>query len=139
MNSQTIYGVSGFGDVHEGEVVPPPPPAPPAPSQTGAEDGAAPSGSDRIAALIAHGGTFFAWFLAPAVVYLLKRNESRYAEFQALQALLWSLTGTIVAAATCGLAIPVFMVFHGIAAYKTLCGEPYEYPFVGRIAKNLMA
>lgn len=140
MNSQTIYGVSGFGDVHEGEVVPPapPPPAPPASAQMGAEDGPAPSESDRLAAVIAHGGTFFAWFLAPLLVYLLKRNESRYVELQALQALLWSLAGTIVAAATCGLAIPVFMVFHGIAAYKTLCGEAYEYPFVGRIAKNVM-
>ena len=112
MNSQGMYGVSGSSEVQEG---------------------------DRIAAVIAHGGTFFAWFLAPALVYLLKRHDSRYVEFQALQALLWSLAGTIVAAATCGLAIPVFMVFHGIATYKTLCGEAYEYPFVGRIARNLLA
>ncbi len=141
MNTQSIYGVEGFGAVHEGEVVPPPAPPPPAPPPATApfHDWHEPTSSDRIAALIAHGGTFFAWMLAPIVVYLLKRNESRYAEFQALQALLWSLTGTIVAAATCGLAIPVFMVFHGIAAYKTFCCEPYEYPFVGRIAKNLMA
>jgi len=137
MNSQTIYGVSGFGEVHEGEVVPP---APPPPAPPPADDfSVAPGEGDRLAALIAHGGTFFAFFLAPTVVYLLKRNQSRYAEFQSLQALLWSLTGAIVSMATCGVAIPVFMVFHGLATWKVLNNEPYEYPFVGRIARNLMA
>ena len=135
MNTQSIYGDQCFGDTHEGHVAQPAP----QPSLPPTETWPAQTSEDRIAALIAHGGTFFAWMLAPIVVYLVKRNESRYAEFHALQSLLWSLLGTVVAAATCGLAIPVFMVFHGIATYKTLCCEHYEYPIVARIAKNLMA
>lgn len=92
--------------------------------------------SDRLAAVIAHGGTAFAWFLAPLVVYLIKRNDSRWAEFHALQALLWSLLGTVVSLATCGLAIPVFLVFHLIAAYKLFIGEDYTYPIVGDLARE---
>jgi uncharacterized membrane protein len=97
-----------------------------------------PSPQDRFAALVAHGGTFVAWFLAPILVFLLKREESRYAEFHALQSLLWSLSGAVIASLTCGLAIPVFMVFHGIATYRILTGRDYEYPVVGEIARTLM-
>ena len=98
-----------------------------------------PSESDRLAAAIAHAGTWVAWFLAPLLVYLLKRGESRYAEFHALQALLWSAAGTIVSLATCGVAIPVFLAFHVYAAYKVLRGEEYEYPLVGDFARGLMS
>ena len=98
-----------------------------------------PTSNERLAAAIAHGGTFFAWTLAPLLVYLLKRSDSKYVEAQALQALLWSLAGTLLAAATCGLAIPFFMVFHGIATWKALEGEHYEYPLVGDLARTLLA
>jgi uncharacterized membrane protein len=91
---------------------------------------------DRIAALIAHAGTAVAWFLAPLVVYLVLPRSSRWARFHALQSLLWSLLGTIVSLATCGLAIPLFLVWHFIAAYKTMKGEHYEYPLVGKAAHD---
>jgi uncharacterized membrane protein len=94
--------------------------------------------SDRIAVLVAHGGTVFAWFLAPLVVYLVKRGDSRYVEFHALQSLLWSLAGTLVALATFGFAIPIFLVWHIVAAVKTARGESYEYPIVGDIARGLL-
>ena len=95
-----------------------------------------PSSNDRIAAVIAHGGTAFAWFVAPLCVYLLKRGESRYAEYHALQALLWSVFGTVVSALTCGVAIPVFLGFHIYAAYKVYKGEEYEYPIAGDFARG---
>ncbi len=98
-----------------------------------------PSSNDRFAAAIAHAGTWVAWFLAPLLVYLLKRGESRYAEFHALQALLWSAAGTLVSLATCGVAIPVFLAFHVYAAYKVLRGEEYEYPIVGDFARGWMS
>jgi hypothetical protein len=94
---------------------------------------------ERTAAVLAHGGAVFAWFLAPLFVYLLKRQSSRWVEHQALQALLWSFLGTVVSAATCGLAIPVFMVFHVIAAVKILGGEEYEYPIVGDFTRGLLS
>jgi len=97
-----------------------------------------PTSNERLAAFFAHAGTFVAWTLAPLCVYLIKRGESRYVEYQALQALLWSLGGTVISLATCGLAIPVFMVFHVLAAVRVANGENYEYPIVSDIAKKLM-
>ena len=95
-----------------------------------------PSSNDRIAALIAHAGTAFAWFLAPLCVYLVKRGESRYAEFHSLQALVWSAFGTVVSALTCGAAIPVFLAFHLYAAWRVHQGVEYEYPVAGEIARG---
>ena len=96
-----------------------------------------PTSNERIAAAIAHGGTCVAWFFAPLIVYLVERDRSSYASRQALQALLWSGFGTLVSVATCGLAIPVFMVFHIIAAIRVLDGQEYEYPVVGDLVRKL--
>lgn len=93
----------------------------------------------RLAAVVAHLGTVFGWFLVPLVVYLLERGRSRYAEFHAMQALLWSLGGTVITAATCGLAMPIFLGFHIYAALKVLRGEEYEYPIAGEVARTLVA
>jgi uncharacterized Tic20 family protein len=93
-------------------------------------------GEDRFALVLAHGGTCFAWFLAPMVVYLLKRESSRRVAYEALQALLWSALGTIVAVATCGLAIPVFLVWHVIGAIRALEGRPFDYPLVAEVARK---
>ncbi len=95
-----------------------------------------PSSNERIAATIAHAGTAVAWFVAPLVVYLVLPRESRWARFHALQSLLWSLLGTLVSLVTCGLAIPVFLVWHVIAAVKTLGDRDYEYPLVGKAAHD---
>lgn len=96
-----------------------------------------PSQNERVAAAIAHAGTCVAWFLAPLLVYVIERGRSRYAEHQALQALLWSAFGTLVSLATCGLAIPVFMIVHVHAALHALDGREYEYPLVGDLARRL--
>src|SRR5580658_8024265 len=91
---------------------------------------------DRLALLIAHGGTCFAWFLAPLIVYLLKRESSRRVAYESLQALLWSALGTIASLATCGLAIPVFLVWHVIGAVRALSGQPFDYPLVADAARK---
>jgi uncharacterized Tic20 family protein len=98
-----------------------------------------PTSNERVAAFLAHAGTFVAWTIAPLCVYLIKRGESKYVEYQSLQALLWSLFGTVTSILTCGLAIPVFMVFHVIAAIRTINGDDYDYPLVAELAKKLMA
>ena len=95
--------------------------------------------NERLAAAIAHGGTCVAWFFAPLVVYLIERDRSSFAARQALQALLWSIFGTLVSLATCGLAIPVFMGFHILAAVRVLEGHDYEYPLVAELARKLQA
>lgn len=99
-----------------------------------------PTSNERLAAMVAHGGALFAWTLAPLVVYLVKRGESKYVEYHALQSLLWSLLGTVVSIGTCGLAIPVFMIWHILAAVRSsdANGADYEYPFVGSIARGIV-
>ena len=97
-----------------------------------------PTANEKLGALIAHAGTFVAWTIAPLLVYVLKKDDSKYVAFHALQSLLWSLAGTLLAALTCGLAIPVFMVFHVIAVWKTLKDQDYEYPLVGEVARQLV-
>jgi len=97
-----------------------------------------PPANDKLAVLLAHGGTFVAWMLAPLIVYLVKKDDSKHIEFHALQSLLWSIAGTLVSIVTCGLAIPVFMVFHGIAVWKTLEGMDYEYPLVGEFSRKIV-
>jgi uncharacterized Tic20 family protein len=99
----------------------------------------APNSGERIAVLVAHGGTLFAWFLAPLLVYLIKRTDSRWVAYQALQSLLWSLFGTLIALATCGVAIPVFLIWHLYAAWTVSTGRDYEYPVVGDLARTLLA
>jgi uncharacterized protein len=94
-----------------------------------------PTSHDRLALVIAHGGTVFAWFFAPLLVYLLKRDDRAVAA-EALQSLLWSLLGTCVSLATCGLAIPVFLVWHVVAAIRALEGRRFEYPLVGDVARR---
>ncbi len=98
-----------------------------------------PSSSERFAVLVAHAGTVVAWFLAPLLVYLLKRGDSKYVEFHALQSLLWSLAGTLLALLTWGIAIPIFLVWHVIAAVKTANGQEYEYPIVGDFVRGLLS
>ena len=97
-----------------------------------------PSRDERNAALVAHAGTLFAWFLAPLVVYVVKKNDSRYVAQQALASLCWSLTGTVVAALTFGIAIPVFLGVHLYAAWREYHGETFEYPFVSDFARGLL-
>jgi uncharacterized membrane protein len=92
--------------------------------------------NERLAATIAHAGTALAWFLAPLVVYLVLPREQRWARYQALQSLLWSLLGTLVSLLTCGLAIPFFLLWHVIAAIKTITDGDYEYPLVGGAARR---
>lgn len=96
-----------------------------------------PSQNERIAAAIAHAGTCVAWFLAPLLVYLIERDRSDFVARQALQALLWSAFGTVVSFATCGLAIPLFLVLHIYAAFQALEGRDFEYPLVGALAQKL--
>jgi len=97
----------------------------------------APTSNERLTAAIAHGGTCVAWFFAPLVVYLIEKDRSSFAAKQALQALLWSGFGTLVSLATCGLAIPIFMGFHILAAVRVLEGKDYEYPLVGDLVRKL--
>lgn len=92
--------------------------------------------SERIVAAFAHGGTAFAWFLAPLVVYLLARRESPRVAQHAKEALLWSAVGTVLGLVTFGLAVPIFLVFHLLAAWRVYHGEPSRYPLLSDLLRG---
>lgn len=86
---------------------------------------------------LAHFGTCFSWFLAPLVVWLYARKASPEIAGRALAVLLWSLLGTVCAALTCGLAVPVFLVIHVWAGIKELREERFDYPLATEFAERL--
>ncbi len=61
---------------------------PPAPADAPAE----PTQHERTTAMLAHVLSTFAGFIAPLVIYIAKRRESRFVAFHALQALFWHLS-----------------------------------------------
>ncbi len=58
-------------------------------------------------------------------------RDARWARHHALQSLLWSLLGTLLGLVTFGIAVPIFLVWHVYAAYRTWTDGDYEYPLVG--------
>jgi hypothetical protein len=43
----------------------------------------------------------------------------------------------IVSLATCGLAVPIFLAFHIVAAVRALEGQDYEHPFIGDVVRKI--
>ena len=101
---------------------------------------------ERLWGMLAHLLTFVSWFIAPLVLYAVKRDQSRFIAFHAIQAILlrlvwvavWPLfqfwpefasyLWTILGAAT--------VVFTVLAAIKAYDGEWYEIPLIGRWARK---
>jgi len=102
---------------------------------------AAPTQDEKTLALVAHLGALLAWFIAPLLVYLIKKDESKFVAFHALQALYFSLACSAMLMVTIPLLVgfvlwPIPIVFHIIAGVKIAGGAPYEYPVVGKIARR---
>jgi uncharacterized membrane protein len=112
--------------------------------------------------------SFFAgfWLVAPIVIYVMKRKESRFIGFHALQAILVQIlsgvltvaglvlmiVGGVVAGALRNeaaavvvlsvllLALPGLgaLAAHGVLAYGAWQGKSWEVPLIGRIAKGIL-
>jgi uncharacterized membrane protein len=129
-----------------------------------------PKQEDRLMAAAAHLSflTGF-WLVAPIVFYIVKRKESRFVAFQALQSAIlhvfWaasavvSVFGFFTLMAVAGMSghpaagvIAIFAPFlffggggllvcgvHAYAAYEAWCGRSFTVPLAGRIAGAIMA
>ena len=114
---------------------------------------------DRLWAMLAYLLTFVAPIVAPLVIFLVKKDSSRFVGFHALQSLLiqlgvGALTVVVVmlsfVLAFLGpaalLAIPLWflvsaaglvaLVFTIVAAIKAFAGEWYVVPVIGSFARN---
>ena len=128
-----------------------------------------PSQDDRALAAFAHLSFLTGlWLIAPIAIYFLKRKESRFVAFHALQAifvqLLWSVAMTCcafalivvtMAAAVSGVpALAILISFvpfvgilgaglgllavHALAAYWAWCGREGSIPIAGRLARAVL-
>ena len=96
-----------------------------------------PTPNERLAATIAHGGTAVAWFLcAPHRIPCPSAGFPVGALPRAAVASLVALGHPRQRLLTCGLAIPIFLGWHIVAAFKTLNSGGYSYPLVGEAAQR---
>jgi len=103
------------------------------------EDG--PSHDERVLAAVSHGVTFFeGGLIGPLIVYLIKRNESDFVAFHALQSLAFGVLFFGLTFVTCGFAALIlvwpYMIYEAIATFKAYEGEYYELPIVGAWARK---
>ena len=105
---------------------------------------AAPTQDEKTMGLIVHFGAIMLPILLPLIIYLVKKDESKYVAFHSLQALYftgaWWLVYTVVGSITLGIGFllfwPVPIVFNIIAGIKVSGGQNYEYPIVGKMART---
>ncbi len=107
---------------------------------------------DRLWSMLAYVLTFFAPIIAPLVIYFVKKDQSRFVAFHALQSLFLHL-GLIIGSIIVGVfaMIPVVgclavlpwaalgiggLVFTIIAAIKASGGEWYEIPGIGPLVRQ---
>jgi uncharacterized Tic20 family protein len=118
---------------------------------------------ERTWALIAHLGSIAGLFLgmgtlgwlAPLIVWLVKKDSSKFVAFHALEELFFQIGWAIIFAIGWGITVVLSMILVGlllipvmialafvpivwsvIAAIKANNGEWYEYPVVGQMALN---
>src|SRR6059058_2040891 len=100
---------------------------------------------DRTMALVAHLTGILTWFVGPLIVWLIKKDQSKFVDEQGKEALNFQITlliGDVIGIATSCLVVGwfiilavwvirlVFCILGAIAANK---GEHYRYPFAIRL------
>jgi len=94
------------------------------------------SDNDKQMAMFCHLGGILGGFLGPLLIWMMKKEESRYIDRHGKEALNFALTMMIVNMVgipiTCGLlaliSIPLALIFHIQGAMAANRGEYYEYP-----------
>lgn len=90
---------------------------------------------ERLWALIAHLLTFVFPVLGALGVYLIKKDESRFVGYHAMQAVVWQLAIYILGGVTCGVGL--LGTFLGIfLALKANNGEWEGYPLIGNVGRS---
>lgn len=95
-----------------------------------------PTRDEAMMGAAAHGLSFVeGGIVGPFIVYLLKKDESDFVAFHALQSLYFGLAFLVATLLTCGLAALVlvwpYMWFEAVATLRAFEGEWYELPLVG--------
>jgi uncharacterized Tic20 family protein len=111
---------------------------------TGIQPDYIPTSDEKTLAILSHILTLVAPILAPLIIYLIKKDESRFVTFHARESLNFQITLIIV---VIGLIITIIgafiawmvgiagVVFVVIATIKASEGKLYKYPFNLRLVK----
>ncbi len=82
-------------------------------------------------AMLAHVLMIVSGFIGPLIIYCIKKDESRFVGFHALQAIYFSIIGFVLALITCGLG-SIFVIICGIIlAIKSNDGKWGKYWLAG--------
>jgi len=92
---------------------------------------AAPTPDEKTMAMVAHFGNIFTWGWAGIIIYLWKKDSSKYLAFHGLSAGIMGVVLGIVGSAVC-IGPLIMIVFSVIAGMKVMNGEYYEYPLIGQ-------
>ena len=98
--------------------------------------GGKPSDEEKQMAMFCHLGGIIGGFLLPLIIWMMKKDESRYVDKHGKQALNFAITlliGHLVGGfCTCGLLslvlLPIGIIFSVQGAMAANRGENYEYP-----------
>lgn len=111
---------------------------------TSTEPVISPTSDDKTMALLSHILTIVAGFLAPLIIYLIKKDQSAFVTHHAKESLNFQITVFIIAIALIITVIGIFLVwivaiisfvFVIIATIRASEGKLYKYPFSFRIVK----
>lgn len=99
--------------------------------------GAETSSEERMFALIAHLAIFFLPVLVPLLVYLLKKDESKYLAYHAMQAIVWQLIAWIIGGTLClGIGTLLGWIAGVLWAIKAHNGEWTGYPLIEGLGRE---
>ena len=111
---------------------------------TDSEPVVVPTSDEKTMAILSHVLTFVAWFLAPLIIYLIKKDESAFITSHAKESLNFQITIwiiiiglfiTIIGILLIWLVGIIALVFVIIATIKASEGKLYRYPFTLRLIK----
>ncbi len=93
---------------------------------------------DRQLAAIGHGLSFIeGGIIGPLILYVVKRDQSEFVAFHALQSLYFGLAFLAVVFLTCGvgaITVVAYIIWEVIATIEASNGRWYKLPLVGDIA-----
>lgn len=96
------------------------------------------SKDERTMAAVAHGLTFVeGGIVGPLLLYIIKKDDSEFVAFHALQSLYFGLIFLAVTVLTCGVGVILvvpYIIYEILAVVNASNGEWYELPIAGPLA-----
>ena len=92
------------------------------------------SSDERNMALLSHLSCFVLPVIGPLILWLIKKDSSRFVAYHAIQALIFQLLASVVSGATCGLGL-VLLILPIVWGIKASKGEWAGYPLIESVGR----